>query len=169
MSALTVPKTSVMLVTVGVILATLARPSTAAHDHSGGDYFRGIAMLTASLLLTGVLGLLQEHTYQKYGPCWKEGVFYTVSTASDSPKYIAQIAMIVKHMLSLPVFMFFISDVIRGFHAFSSSNIGVYGIPGPFLILPMNLVTQLLCVSGVNQLTSVRALDHRLTVSHGLI
>lgn len=36
-------------------------------------------MLTASLLLTGVLGLLQERTYTKYGPCWREGLFYTVS------------------------------------------------------------------------------------------
>lgn len=39
-------------------------------------------MLTVSLLLTGVLGLLQEKTYTRYGPCWKEGLFYTVSTAS---------------------------------------------------------------------------------------
>ncbi len=35
-------------------------------------------MLTFSLLLTGILGVLQERTYTKYGPHWKEGVFYTV-------------------------------------------------------------------------------------------
>lgn len=35
-------------------------------------------MLTVSLMLTGVLGVLQERTYTKYGPHWKEGVFYTV-------------------------------------------------------------------------------------------
>ena len=37
-------------------------------------------MLTISSLLTGVLGMLQELTYQMYGPCWREGVFYTVSS-----------------------------------------------------------------------------------------
>ena len=41
-------------------------------------YSLGIGMLTVSLLCTGLLGVLQERTYQKYGPCWKEGVFYTV-------------------------------------------------------------------------------------------
>ena len=41
-------------------------------------------MLTISLLLTGILGLLQEKTYTIYGPCWREGVFYTVSTCFTS-------------------------------------------------------------------------------------
>ena len=30
------------------------------------------------VVVTGMLGLLQERTYAKYGPCWREGVFYTV-------------------------------------------------------------------------------------------
>lgn len=38
-------------------------------------------MLTFSLLLTGALGMLQERTYSRYGPCWKEGVFYTVTSS----------------------------------------------------------------------------------------
>ena len=37
-------------------------------------------MLTISLFTSGILGLLQEKTYTKYGPHWKEGVFYTVRT-----------------------------------------------------------------------------------------
>lgn len=39
----------------------------------------GVLMLSISLLLSGTLGLLQEITYKKYGPCWREGVFYTVT------------------------------------------------------------------------------------------
>lgn len=35
-------------------------------------------MLVFSLFLTGLLGIVQERTYKAYGPCWKEGIFYTV-------------------------------------------------------------------------------------------
>jgi hypothetical protein len=35
-------------------------------------------MLIASLFATAILGILQERTYRTYGPCWREGIFYTV-------------------------------------------------------------------------------------------
>lgn len=80
---------AVSLVSIGVVLATLSRPTSSKSKSSNSDpttdaeenvpqYFIGIAMLTASLVCTGILGLLQERTYKKYGPCWREGVFYTV-------------------------------------------------------------------------------------------
>lgn len=65
----------------GVILATLSRPSSPKSSDTPADlgrYTIGVAMLTFSLFLTGTLGVLQERTYTKYGPHWKEGVFYTV-------------------------------------------------------------------------------------------
>jgi len=34
--------------------------------------------MTLSLILSGVLGTLQEKTYKQHGSHWKEGVFYTV-------------------------------------------------------------------------------------------
>jgi len=92
-------------------------------------------MLTVSLLLTGVLGMLQEQTYIKYGPCWKEGVFYT-------------------HFLSLPLFTFIIPDVKQGFRTLARSSGTLYGVPTVYLLLSTNVFTQLLCVYGVNQLTS---------------
>ena len=66
--------------TFGVVLATVSKPSKAspALFDEPDNYSVGILMLSVSLLLTGVLGVLQERTYQTYGPCWKEGVFYTV-------------------------------------------------------------------------------------------
>ena len=72
--------------TVGVILATLSKPkatavisdSTTSIPVDIRKYLTGIVMIVTSLLLTGVLGILQEKTYQEYGPCWKEAVFYTV-------------------------------------------------------------------------------------------
>lgn len=72
-------KVAVALVSVGVVIATLSRPSsnmTATGDVS--RYAIGVLMLIASLVCTGLLGMLQERTYRTYGPCWKEGVFYTV-------------------------------------------------------------------------------------------
>lgn len=82
-------KLSVFLVSVGVILATTSR-SSANVSHEDDDrsvYLTGILMLSISLLLTGILGILQEQTYKKYGPCWREGVFYTVRTYIIQIKY----------------------------------------------------------------------------------
>lgn len=77
---------AVFLVTVGVILATTSRPLPSVDTSNNADhateYAIGVLMLTFSLFLTGVLGMLQEKTYTKYGPCWREGVFYTVSPFS---------------------------------------------------------------------------------------
>ena len=41
-------------------------------------YVKGVTVMSLSLLLSGVLGTLQETTYRRYGSHWKEGVFYTV-------------------------------------------------------------------------------------------
>jgi len=93
-------KIALAVVSSGVIIATLSRPragpaspattnhtitsgtsAAAAHTDSDalrGTYALGIAMLVASIICTGVHGALQERTYNKYGPHWREGVFYTV-------------------------------------------------------------------------------------------
>ena len=80
-------KFSVIIVSLGVSLATLSRSSSSHHPaqssmQSVADdawiYTVGITMLITSCLLYAVLGLMQEQAYQKYGPCWREGVFYTV-------------------------------------------------------------------------------------------
>lgn len=73
-----------MMITSGVVLSTLSRTAMAADVsklESAEDlhrYIIGISMMVMSLLCTGILGLLQERTYGKYGPCWREGLFYTV-------------------------------------------------------------------------------------------
>lgn len=79
-------KLAVTLVTLGVVLTTLSRPSSPrpsssvhATLHEPKQKYRvGVSLLSASLLLTAALGVMQERTYAKYGPCWREGVFYTV-------------------------------------------------------------------------------------------
>lgn len=80
-SLIPIPQAAVAVVSTGVILATLSRPSSpkSTDPVDVGRYTMGVAMLTFSLFLTATLGVLQERTYTKYGPHWKEGVFYTVS------------------------------------------------------------------------------------------
>ncbi|KAK0201612.1 UAA transporter [Desarmillaria ectypa] len=128
---------SVIIVSVGVTIATFARLPSSAPSQLNSDirqYTIGVLMLILSLLCTGFLGMLQEKTYQRYGPCWKEGVFYT-------------------HCLSLPVFLFLVQDVRQGLTSLSeSTEASAAGMP--WLILAGNLVTQLICVLGVNRLTS---------------
>ncbi|ESK84616.1 hypothetical protein Moror_13328 [Moniliophthora roreri MCA 2997] len=127
---------SVIVVSVGVVLATLSKSSspsakTVTHD-SLDQYAIGISMLVASLVLTGILGILQEKAYKKYGPCWQEGVFYT-------------------HLLALPVFLFLGADLKQGFASLSENKTSSMA---SWLMLAANLGTQLICVSGVNRLTS---------------
>jgi len=136
--------------------ASTAAPAPTAHtDALRGTYALGIAMLVASLICTGVHGALQERTYNKYGPHWREGIFYT-------------------HMLSLPMFAFMPTSVRRGFAGLSRPTRSYHGVElgddavknsmsltsetgtgiHPYTILALNLITQLICVSGVNQLSS---------------
>ena len=68
----------------------------------------------------------------------------------------------IQHLLSLPIFIFLRNDVIRGFKSLSTDP-SESTISLPYMFLAMNLLTQVVCVSGVNKLTSVRgkhAPDH---------
>lgn len=130
-----------------------------------------------------MLGVLQEKTYKQYGAHWREGVFYTVRSPFDHHLYPVRDSTFIhfreQHALALPIFFFLISDVKRGLKALSrdevlstpSALLSQLPIPASILdkipidsiavkpiyvIMLMNLATQLVCVSGVNRLTSVR-------------
>jgi UDP-xylose/UDP-N-acetylglucosamine transporter B4 len=124
---------SVIMVSAGAILAALSRPPVRSRKNAEDSrkYIIGVAMLVISLLLTSALGLLQERTYQKYGPCWREGVFYS-------------------HCLSLPIFLFLIPDVKQGVYSLSEGSHPYTS----YLIMAGNLVSQLICVSSINRLSS---------------
>ena len=59
-----------------------------------------------------------------------------------------------KHFLSLPFFAFLGRDIKQGFSSLSSAQSTTSTVTS-FMILAANLITQLVCVSGVNSLTSV--------------
>jgi UDP-xylose/UDP-N-acetylglucosamine transporter B4 len=72
---------AVGMVTIGVVAATISQPSGSLSSpslHDLASYSFGIACLALSLILTGILGVLQEQTYSTFGSHWREGVFYTV-------------------------------------------------------------------------------------------
>lgn len=71
---------AVFLVSIGVSVASISPSSSTitSLDDVSTTYMYGIVMLIASLFATAILGILQERTYIAYGPCWREGIFYTV-------------------------------------------------------------------------------------------
>jgi UDP-xylose/UDP-N-acetylglucosamine transporter B4 len=141
---------SVMLVTAGVALTTLSARSSAATTPTTEDttnayyytYATGITILSLALLLSGLLGLVQDWTYTTYGRTtkskpWRESMFYL-------------------HFLSLPMFFFIWGDIssqLRVIHSPPSPKL-IFNIPTVYIPLALNTLTQLVCVAGVNRLTT---------------
>jgi UDP-xylose/UDP-N-acetylglucosamine transporter B4 len=83
----------VLLVTLGILATTMASSSSnISSTLSSSSYFIGVGLLTLAVFTSAFLGLLQQHTYGKYGGHWREGLFYT-------------------HTLSLPFFLLFYKEI----------------------------------------------------------
>ena len=140
---------SVCLVTIGVVVATLsaALPSGTHNTSSNGDYMFGVFLLSMALLTSGAMGIFQERTYTKYGrQHWHEALFYS-------------------HLFSLPLFAFQsrgLSAQIADANATPRAPLPMCPIctkmgltvPSYYVNLTLNVLTQLLCINGVNRLTS---------------
>ena len=155
-----------IFVTLGVISTTLSaaiKPKSWMNTTSApgvGDihqYFTGIALLSVALVLSGLLGIVQDRTYSKFRGAgntpWKESMFYL-------------------HFLSMPMFLSLKGDITEQLYnlqqtsALSTSSLPFPSpIPTAFVILGSNVLTQLVCVAGVNRLTSrVSSLTVTLTL-----
>ncbi|PWN49547.1 UAA-domain-containing protein [Violaceomyces palustris] len=199
---------SVLLVTTGVISSTLYSNTSSESQEDGvgstpagiSNYLVGVILLTSALVLTGLMGLWQEKTFEIYGnQNWRESLFYS-------------------HLLSLPMFAlrggnlrreirlanatekvwvgldtreltglgaklegwsgleklssFVLGSMRLGFDPSllksssggnlpsagweSASPVGWmgFGVPCFYPPLLLNVLTQLLCINGVNRLTS---------------
>ena len=154
------------LVTLGVISTTLSgtnKPKPGVTTNSVlavGDvhqYLTGIGLLSVALLLSGLLGVVQDRAYAKFrgtgNAPWEESMFYL-------------------HFLSMPMFLSLKGDIAEQFYAlqqpsaFSTSSLPFPSpIPIAFVILGLNVFTQLICAAGVNRLTSrVSSLTVNLTL-----
>ncbi|KAF9426590.1 golgi uridine diphosphate-N- acetylglucosamine transporter [Podila epigama] len=166
---------AVSIVTIGVIYATTSAKANNSSNNTGknnnnsevktGDYAMGVFMLTVALIISSLLGLLQEATYQKYGSEWREGLFYS-------------------HFLALPMFLLFREDIMEQFRIFNRSTpipllqlvrqvapylpsstayyLSSITIPRLWIFLAVNTLTQFMCISGVHRLT---ALSSSLTLN----
>ncbi|CAK9781607.1 UAA transporter [Cutaneotrichosporon oleaginosum] len=166
-----------VVITVGIVLATMSAPkpprrvstTTAAAAEAEEEYLSesvqyvaGIGLLSLALFLSAWLGLWQESTYRQYGNQWREALFYN-------------------HFLSLPFFLPMYASLSRTFSAYMSSppvtllavptpDMALFSpvddakrelikwrelaVPGALFALAVNVVTQGLCIRGVNRLTS---------------
>ncbi|EIN10201.1 UAA transporter [Punctularia strigosozonata HHB-11173 SS5] len=162
---------SIALVSAGVLLTTLSAYNPTPRASSSSDtskalssqYLIGISLLSLALLLSGLLGIVQERTYSRYSRSlthnpWEESMFYL-------------------HALSLPMFLFLRHDIAAQLAAirrgpttvlalphfpvrfdlrsdFGTGAGTTVAIPAGYIPLFLNTLTQLVCVSGVNQLTA---------------
>ncbi|KAK0455785.1 UAA transporter [Desarmillaria tabescens] len=131
---------SVLLVTLGVACTTLSASNSSSNDSNMGlnTYLTGICILSLALILSGFLGLVQDHTYSQYSgaSAWKESMFYL-------------------HFLALPMFFLLRNDLATQFHLIHAGpKISSILIPTAYPALLLNTLTQLVCVSGVNRLTT---------------
>ncbi|KAK0452054.1 UAA transporter [Desarmillaria tabescens] len=131
---------SVLLVTLGVVCTTLSASNSSSNDSNMGlnTYLTGICILSLALILSGFLGLVQDHTYSQYSgaSAWKESMFYL-------------------HFLALPMFFLLRNDLATQFHLIHAGpKISSILIPTAYPALLLNTLTQLVCVSGVNRLTT---------------
>ncbi|CAO3630357.1 unnamed protein product [Cunninghamella blakesleeana] len=155
----------VICVTIGVILATLDNASSKNSDESstGSQFITGIILLVIAMVLSAGMGLFQEVTYKKYGKQWREGLFYT-------------------HFLALPFFLFFFNDIASQIKVYNESTpapltvlfeeVPVLGnffswlpnsiqdtldliiMPKLWAYLILNMITQYVCIAGVNRMTA---------------
>ncbi|KAJ3020372.1 hypothetical protein HKX48_000901, partial [Thoreauomyces humboldtii] len=137
----------VILVSAGVIAATYASSTPTSQPASTAatttpplyEWLTGLLILTVALFLSAFLGQLQQTTYSRYGPAWREGLFYT-------------------HCLGMPAFLLFSSDLISQWKAYGESpslSFAGWKIPSMFLFLVGNTLTQYVCISGVHRLSSM--------------
>lgn len=169
---------SVLIITTGVALTTTAKgsrkeasyePSTSEQSLpvKSGQYATGIAILTLALVLSSAMGLAQDAAYTEYGRGhWEEGMFYLhflsmpmfVFLKDDMAAQVAEIrkgeSMCLRDLtyntLAIPLPIITLSKPLSTI----LDIISTVTIPTFYFPLLLNIITQLLCVSGVHRLTS---------------
>ena len=167
---------SVILVTLGVICTTLSAsqpaPSRVSSASSSGHYSVGILILTLALIMSGFMGLAQDSAYAKYGRGhWQEAMFYLHFLALPGFiifwRNIAHQFQVVNASKRVAIGLeAFGMPLVKTGHMNVSGGQGLghtmfqelltrrVSIPSFYFPLMLNVVTQLVCVSGVHRLTS---------------
>lgn len=138
---------SVLVITAGICLCTLASAKKLEFKASTGDPFTdyiwwctGVGLLVLALFLSARTGIYQEQMYAEHGKHPREALFYA-------------------HALPLPGFLLLSKDIYKHVFVFNSSAplvlLGVHlQIPKMWAYLVGNVVTQYICIRSVYILTS---------------
>ncbi|KAF4986818.1 hypothetical protein FDECE_15751 [Fusarium decemcellulare] len=139
---------AVVLLTLGVIMAAWsdAQAKGVQESNDRPAFSTGLLILFVAQVLSAIMGLYTEATYAKYGPQWRENLFYS-------------------HALSLPLFLPFAPSMARTFaHLMTSTPLRLPGllslapagflIPSQIVFLMTNVLTQYACIRGVNLLAA---------------
>ncbi|KAI9869020.1 MAG: golgi uridine diphosphate-N- acetylglucosamine transporter [Trichoglossum hirsutum] len=152
---------SVALLTVGVIISAVGdsrKLSLASQPTSLTIFLTGLLVLFVAQVLSAIMGLYIQATYEAYGSHWRENLFYS-------------------HFLSLPLFIPFFPKILSQFRLLAASppltlipdSLVTYISPNPsaliqklanitipkhLLNLLLNSLTQFACIRGVNLLGS---------------
>ncbi|KAI9824271.1 MAG: golgi uridine diphosphate-N- acetylglucosamine transporter [Thelocarpon impressellum] len=120
--------------------ATQGRASSATST-STSTFLAGLAILFFAQVLSALMGLYIQVTYERYGTHWQENLFYS-------------------HFLSLPLFLPFTSSITTQLRALASSPpltplptlLPTISLPSQLALLGSNAITQYACIRGVNLL-----------------
>ncbi|CAF0798465.1 unnamed protein product [Didymodactylos carnosus] len=150
---------AVLLITFGIILCTVAssqslpknKTKVEENEHEQPvllEYFKwfiGIGMLVFALIVSALMGIYQEKLYRDFGKYPDEALYYSVSKI---------------HLLPLPAFMLFTSNIWQHVQLFNKSTwfplpyFTHIGLPIMWLYLMCNMCTQYLCIRSVFILTT---------------
>ncbi|SPN97825.1 uncharacterized protein DNG_01337 [Cephalotrichum gorgonifer] len=151
---------AVILLTLGVVTAAWSDAQSKASTpiSSGADrpaFSTGLAILLIAQVLSAIMGLYTEEIYKRYGPQWRENLFYS-------------------HALSLPLFLPFAGSLVTQFRQLANSApmqwpsmvstwtpaapdgqiLAATRIPSKLVYLAANVLTQFACIRGVNLLAA---------------
>ncbi|KAL7425048.1 golgi uridine diphosphate-N-acetylglucosamine transporter [Cryptotrichosporon argae] len=150
------------------ITTTTAAANLAASSASGtvdtAQYAAGIALLAGALFLSAWLGIWQEQTYRLYGKKWREALFYChfLSLPFFLPLAPSLSATLSSYASSPPMALFALPVpdpavdmlTVRAGLADHLVNWKTVAVPSALVALAVNVVTQGMCIRGVNRLTS---------------
>ncbi|KAK5987712.1 UDP-N-acetylglucosamine transporter yea4 [Cladobotryum mycophilum] len=140
---------AVILLSLGVVLAAWsdAKEKRVTDGATQPSFNVGLLILFIAQILSAIMGLYTESTYRKYGPQWRENLFYS-------------------HVLSLPLFIPFASSMARNFRVLAKSELlklqvpfaatfsQPLQVPSQLAYLAANVLTQYACIRGVNLLAA---------------
>lgn len=127
-------------ISLGTVLATVQ--NAASLDEKGPldkTFVAGVLILVGSAVLSAFMGLYNEQLFAEYGGRWQESLFYT-------------------HFLALPLFALGAPTLLAEMRVIwgSPESVCILGVhfPTQMLNLAMNVVSQYVCIRGVNKLAS---------------